>query len=116
MSENNLDIKHLPHDGFFYLNMAEKSFQKFKGNFTESQAQKTIQYNNYSIALLGNYDFFVAKAYRRIGEIYEEMGDSKKAIENYKLALKHNPKVGIKNKLKILDPNNELYKSRVSSQ
>ncbi len=45
---------------------------------------------------------FPAKVYRRIGEVYEELGDLTAAISNYEAALAIDPKVGIKKRLAAL--------------
>ena len=47
-------------------------------------------------------DYFLAKAHRKIGEIYELMGKVDKAIAHYEKAQKHNPKVGVIKKLQKL--------------
>jgi hypothetical protein len=46
--------------------------------------------------------FWQAKAYRIQGELYESMNHTTKAIEYYELALKYNPKIGVKQKLSKL--------------
>lgn len=47
-------------------------------------------------------DYFLAKAHRKIGEIYELMGKVDKAIAHYEKAQNHNPKVGVIKKLQKL--------------
>lgn len=49
------------------------------------------------------HPYFCSNVYRKIGEIYERVNSIEKAIENYKIALELNPKVGVKRKLKNLE-------------
>lgn len=46
--------------------------------------------------------YFLAKAHRRTGDIYELMGEKDKTIIHYEQALKHNPQIGLKKKLQKL--------------
>lgn len=110
MKKGDSILHHHSYEGFYFLEKAEKLFQENKGRITNAIAQNIIQLNLSSIKLLVDYPFFAAKAYRINGEIYEELGDSKKAIENYEIALTYNYKIGIKKRLHILDPNNILCK------
>lgn len=97
-------------DGFCILEKAEIQYKKNEGTFTEDEAKRVIALFMISVNHLQDYPYFVAKAYRRIGEIYEEIRNIEKTIENFELALKHDPNVGVKKRLKSLDPNNKLCK------
>ena len=43
-----------------------------------------------------------AQAYRYVGEIYEAIDNLSEAVKNYELALKIDPKIGIKRRLNLL--------------
>lgn len=49
-----------------------------------------------------SYSFGQDKLYRLIGEYYEANGDMVQAVKNWEMAVKINPKVGIKRKLDLL--------------
>jgi len=51
---------------------------------------------------LSKYDDWRALAFRLKGEILETLGDAEQAVLAYKNALKINPKIGVKQKLKRL--------------
>jgi tetratricopeptide (TPR) repeat protein len=88
--------------GFQLMEIADKLIPD--RNISSDGNQISEALNLYSIAAerLKNNPYFCAQVYRKIGEIYENLGDSIKAIKNYELALRCNPNVGVKKKLQAL--------------
>jgi len=97
-------------EGIRALEKAEELFKKHKGHLSDSKAKQIIALITNAINHLTKYPFQMGKAYRINGEVFEEIGDKKSAIDNYSQALKWYPKIGVKGKLKSLDPNNNLSK------
>ena len=89
-------------NGFQILEIAD---EKSKQICYENTNDVTALLELYFLAAerLIEHPYFCSNVYRKIGEIYERVNSIEKAIENYKIALELNPKVGVKRKLKNLE-------------
>ncbi len=90
--------------GFEIVSIVQEKLEKSSiGGLKQEDAEDLI--NMLTNALknsLNDYPNEQAKAHRIIGEIYEKLGDLRLAIQEYELAIKLNPKVGLKRQLEKL--------------
>ncbi|MGD0877009.1 MAG: tetratricopeptide repeat protein [Anaerolineales bacterium] len=88
--------------GFDLIKLAEGSLSSTNNSEFESVDNNALSLYILAVERLKDSPFFRAQTYRKIGEIYERLQDFGNAVNNYELALKYNPKVGVKNKLQLL--------------
>jgi tetratricopeptide (TPR) repeat protein len=88
--------------GFDLIKIAEGLLNEAGKPIPENAIRDALKLYLLATDRLKSHPYFRAQAYRKIGEIYEGLGDTKNAINNYELALKYNPGVGIKKKLLAL--------------
>jgi hypothetical protein len=74
-----------------------------ESNGSEKTLQRALDVVDAAIKDLPQEGSWLADAYRTKGEISEKMGFTSGAIEAYRIALGHNSKVGIKNRLAALE-------------
>lgn len=66
---------------------------------TAETRSEAIRLLRLALKRFGKYDNWIAKTWRRIGELQEENGCRKEAMRAYEQALKLDPKVGVKQRL-----------------
>jgi hypothetical protein len=84
------------------MEIADKIIPSGNIRADENQINEALNLYNIAAERLKPYPYFLAQAYRKIGEIYENLGKTVETIKYYELALKYNPNIGVKKKLKSL--------------
>lgn len=84
--------------------MARSKLKARAGTLGQPEASELLELLNQALAKgLDVYPNEKANVYRAIGEIFEIMGATEKAILNYREALELNPKIGLKRRLTNLE-------------
>lgn len=94
----------IPISSWDYLRLAQiKLNDNFGSKLNPETANEIIKLMSQALSMdLNNWPYEQAKAYRKLGEIYEEIGNIALAIENYELAIISYPKIGVKRRLEKL--------------
>ena len=94
--------------GFELLGIAQERLRELGDSASESEHREILDILGNALKRgLKDYPNQQAAVYRAMGEIHERMGNLPLAMRNYEQALKQNPKVGVKRKLKELKQSHE---------
>jgi hypothetical protein len=88
--------------GFQLKGLADKLIPNGKMPVDKNQISEALNLYKIAAERLKDNPYFCAQVHRKIGEIYENLENTFEAINNFELALRYNPNVGVKKKLQAL--------------
>lgn len=87
--------------GFELIEIANQKLVNMGENNNSTSLEEVLDLYLMAVKRIDS-NYFLAKAHRKIGEIYELMGKINKTITHFEKAQEYNPKIGIKKKLQKL--------------
>jgi len=90
--------------GYELLEIVDNKLKAQAGILNKGEGQEILDILQIAVKRFSQQPYYQAIGYRKMGEIYERLGDIEKTILNYEIAIKLNPAVGVKKKLALLKP------------